>query len=281
MSIQMIQDRLNTYHCQSPLEEEQALREMTQEVILSALSRSDFFSQAGFHGGTCLRIFYGLNRFSEDLDFALRRANESFSLASYLKHIQSELSAFGYQLEIQDRLQTSNAVQKAFLKDHSLGKVLELSHLKSDRSTKKIRIKLEVDTNPPEGAVIESKFLDFPFVSSISCHDPGSLFAGKLHALLCREYLKGRDWYDFIWYTSRRTSVNYTQLQSALNQQGPWKAQNLPVHHAWLLQRLQEKIRTTDFRQAAKDVQRFVRPNEQPSLELWCEELFLNQTEKI
>lgn len=281
MSIRSIQDRLSTYHCQSALEEEHALREITQEVMLAGLARSNFFTQAGFHGGTCLRVFYGLNRFSEDLDFALRTPNRTFDLIPYLNHVKSELTAFGYSLEIQDRSHTDSAVKKAFPKDDSLGKVLELNHLKADRSTKKIRVKLEVDTNPPEGGLFESKYLDFPFVSSVSVHDPSSLFAGKLHALLCREYTKGRDWYDFIWYTSRRTPVNYVLLQSALKQQGPWQGQVLKIDQIWLSQAIQEKTRTIDWEQAATEVKRFVKPNELPSLKLWSQALFMAQANKL
>ena len=162
-----------------------------------------------------------------------------------------------------------------------MGKVLELNHLKADRSTKKIRVKLEIDTNPPKGGLFESKYLDFPFVSSVTVHDPSSLFAGKLHALLCREYTKGRDWYDFIWYTSRHTSVNYVLLQSALKQQGPWQDQGLEIDLGWLTQAIQHKINTTDWEQAASEVQRFVKPNEWPSLKLWSQALFLAQADKL
>ena len=281
MSIQLIQDKLNTYQCKSSWEEEQALREITQELALAALGRSDFFQRAAFHGGTCLRIFYGLNRFSEDLDFALREPDATFVLEPYLKAITEEVAAYGYQLETQDRSKVESPVRKAFLKDDSAGRVLTLSHLKVDRSTKKIRIKLEVDCNPPLGGGFESKFLDFPFVSSVTVHNLASLLAGKLHALLCRSYLKGRDWYDFIWYTSRKTSINFELLSAALNQQGPWQGKNVKVNRSWCLEQLRKRIQSIHWSQTARDVERFVKPQEQPSLQLWSKDLFLAQLDKL
>ncbi len=210
MSIKIIQDRLDSYHCKTALEEELALREITQEVALAALARTDFFMFAAFQGGTCLRIFYGTNRFSEDFDFILKEPDKSFDLQPYLKGLLDELLAYGSELELTDRSKAKMAVKKAFLKDASIGKLLQLNHLRANRSRRKIRIKLEIDTNPPAGSNYEMKYLDFPFVSSVTVQDLPSLFAGKLHALLCREYAKGRDWYDFIWYTSRGAEINKT-----------------------------------------------------------------------
>ena len=210
MSVRIIQDRLNGYGCRSTLEEEQALREITQEIILAGLSRTDFFRHGAFQGGTCLRVFHGLNRFSEDLDFAL-----------------------------------------------------------------------EVDTNPPGGARFETKYLDFPFPSAIRVFDLPSLFAGKVHALLCREYVKGRDWYDFIWYTGRRTRLNYELLGSSLEQMGPWRGQGLQVDRPWCVERLRAKIEATDWLRTREDVRRFVKASELASLGLWGREFFLGQVDKL
>ena len=280
MSIRLIQDRLNTYACQNALEEAQAFREITQEVVLAALGRTDFFSKAAFHGGTSLRIFYGLNRFSEDLDFALHRPDAAFTLQHYLKSVATELTAYGYHLEIQDRSQTDATVRKAFLKEDSLVRVLQIGHLRPDRSTRKIRIKLEVDINPPAGAVLESKFLDFPFVSSLVVHDAASLFAGKVHALLSRDYIKGRDWYDFVWYTGRGTPINHTLLSAALDQQGPWQGRGHKSDNRWCIEQLGNRIRFLAWDEVAADVERFVKTHELPSLKLWSEAFFLAQLEK-
>ena len=277
MSVKIIQDRLESYQCKTAFEEEQALREITQEVCLAALSRTDFFKFAAFQGGTCLRIFYGTNRFSEDFDFLLKERNKNFDLEPYLKNLSDELAAYGYKLEVSDRSKADAAVKKAFIKDSSIGKVLRLNYLKADRSMRKLRIKLEVDSNPPEGSGYEIKYLDFPFVSSVTVQGLASLFAGKIHALLCREYAKGRDWYDFIWYTSRGTQVNYKFLASALKQQGPWQGQDLEISKDWLLKALRERICSLDWNQAKEEIRRFVRPNELASIDLWSKELFLDR----
>ncbi len=128
MSVQMVQQRLDSYSVQTQLEEEQAVREITQEIVLAALGRTGFFQKAAFHGGTCLRIFHGLNRFSEDLDFALKEPDESFRLEPYLSSVCNELSAYGYAFEIQSRTQVGGAVRKAFLKDNSIGRLLSLEN---------------------------------------------------------------------------------------------------------------------------------------------------------
>ena len=161
MSIKIIQDRLDSYHCKTALEEELALREITQEVALAALARTDFFMFAAFQGGTCLRIFYGTNRFSEDFDFILKEPDKSFDLQPYLKGLLNELLAYGYELELTDRSKAEIAVKKAFLKDASIGKLLQLSHLRADRSMRKIRIKLEIDTNPPTGSNYETRSVSY------------------------------------------------------------------------------------------------------------------------
>ena len=281
MSVQMIQQRLLSYNCKTDIEEQLAIREITQEVALAALGRGDFFKHAIFQGGTCLRIFYGLNRFSEDMDFILREATADFQLKYHMKHLTDELAAYGYNIEITDRDKADTPVKIAFLKDDSLGKVIDFRHANQTGQMAKIRIKLEVDTNPPPGSGHELKYLDFPFVSSVAVQDRPSLFAGKIHALLCRKHSKGRDWYDFIWYTSNRTGINYDFLTSAINQIGPWQGQSISVDRVWLQNELERTIASMNWKQAAEDVRRFVRVEEQPSLDLWSKELFLGQLDKL
>lgn len=280
MSVQMIAQRLDTYACRSVQEEEQALREITQEIVLAALGRGDFFKHALFQGGTCLRIFHGLNRFSEDLDFILREPNPAFQLLAHVQHLQDELAAFGYAVEVTDRTRADAAVQAVFLKDDSLGKILEFRYANRSGPARKIRIKLEVDTNPPAESSTKLEYLDFPFVSAVTTQDLPSLFAGKVHALLCRPYVKGRDWYDFIWYTSQRTVVDETFLGAALNQYGPWKEQSVDVDRRWVVEALGTRIASIDWAAAANEVRPFLRANEHPSLDLWGEDLFMRQLRK-
>lgn len=280
MSVQMIRQRLESYQCRTALEEEHAVREITQEVVLAALGRGDFFQHALFQGGTCLRIFYGLNRFSEDLDFILMKPNPDFCLRRHIQHLTEELSAFGYQIEITDRVGAGTAAKAAFLKDGSLGKLLELRHADRSGPPRKIRIKLEVDTNPPTDGGATLEYLDFPFISAVAVQDMPSLFAGKMHALLCRKQVKGRDWYDFIWYASRGTGLNKAFLESALDQLGPWQGRGVTVDTAWVVEALENKISSINWQMVADEVRPFIRANEQPSLALWSRDLFLHQLHK-
>ena len=281
MSSSIIQDRLDSYKTKTELQEEHALREITQEVALAALGRTNFFKQAAFQGGTCLRIFYGLNRFSEDMDFVLKKPDKNFQLMPHIKAMSDELSAYGYNIKIVDRIKADITVKKAFIKDDSIGKVLKLKHSGQNGPLRLIRIKFEIDTNPPPGSDFEVKYVDFPFVSSVTVQDKASLFAGKIHALLCREYIKGRDWYDFIWYTSRNIGVNFRVLTEAINQMGPWKGEKLSVDLDWCIKQLTDKINSIDWNATKEDVSRFVKTNELPSIELWCKDLFISQLEKM
>jgi predicted nucleotidyltransferase component of viral defense system len=281
MSVTLIQRKLESYHCISAMDEDHALREITQEIVLAALGRTDFFGRAGFHGGTCLRIFHGLNRFSEDLDFALTEKDSSFDLLAYLESVCAELAAYGFAFEIEDRSKGGQAVRKAFLKDESVGRILHLKYRPGTGPLRKLRIKLEVDTRPPAGAGYEMPILDYPFPSSVRIFDLPSLFAGKVHALLCRGHVKGRDWYDFIWYTAHRVAINHCLLSSALRQQGPWQGTNLEVDGDWCVAQLSKVIRALDVGQAREDVRRFIRPHELASLDLWSRDFFLGQCQKI
>jgi predicted nucleotidyltransferase component of viral defense system len=281
MSIRAIQDRLNSYGSASAIEEEQALREITQEIVLAALGRTNFFDKAAFQGGTCLRIFHGVNRFSEDLDFALKKPDQNFELGGYFKTVVEDLGAFGYKIEIDDRCAADEVVKKAFLKDDSIGRLLKLDYRPKTGPLRKIRIKFEVDSNPPSGADYEVRVMDFPFPAAVSLFDLPSLFAGKMHALLCREYVKGRDWYDFLWYAGKSVRPNFDLLAAALEQTGPWAGKKPVVDAEWCHGAMSEKIDSMDFPKLQEDVKRFLKPVELASLKLWSREFFLDRTEKL
>jgi hypothetical protein len=146
---------------------------------------------------------------------------------------------------------------------------------------RKIRIKFEVDSNPPAGAAYEVKVMDFPFPAAVSLFALPSLFSGKMHALLCREYVKGRDWYDFLWYAARSTRPNFDLLASALDQTGPWAGKNLFVDEPWCRRELSAKIESMDFAKLREDVKRFLKPVEVASLNLWTREFFLERAAKL
>ncbi len=273
-----IQSRLANYHCNSLHEEEQALREILQDLILAALGRTEFFSKTAFHGGTHLRIFHGLQRFSEDLDFALKADEPEFSFAPFLEKVKSELETFGVTAEIVDRSKADSTIKKAFLKDDSIIRILNLRFLKdigSRQTPRKLRIKLEVDSHPPAGAKYESLALSFPFPSSVTAFDLPSAFAGKMHALLCREYVKGRDWYDFIWYCGARVALNHDLLSSALDQNGPWAGMHLKTCDEWIKAELKKKIASIDWQMARNDVEPFIHVMDLDSLQYFNADYFL------
>ncbi|NQW45003.1 MAG: nucleotidyl transferase AbiEii/AbiGii toxin family protein [Deltaproteobacteria bacterium] len=256
------------------------MKEITQELVLNSLYNSGFFKKAAFQGGTALRILHGLMRFSEDLDFALVEPDKKFDLNSYLSSMNTELRAFGYDVKIEGR-SSANAVQNTFLKDDSLGRLLKVQYPKSDGPKRALKIKLEVDTNPPAGAKTETKFLNFPINFSVTAHDVPSLFAGKSHALLCRDYIKGRDWFDFIWYVGQKAVPNFGFLSNALEQLGPWKGKLIKANIDWYGKEMSTRIKEVDWDKAKADVQRFLRPVDVKTLELWNEKFFLDCLKRV
>lgn len=280
MSVEVIQQKLLTYQCQTVLDQENALKEIAQEIALMALSRAGFFRVAAFQGGTCLRILYGLERFSEDLDFVLEMPDKNFNWEEYIKSMREEFSVYGYTLEIANKSKLDKSVRTAFfLKAESEGGILILKDTRTNRP--KLQIKLEIDTNPPAGSGYELKYLDFPLPYSVKTQDLTSLFASKCHALLCREYTKGRDWYDFVWYVSKQTKINFNLLTHAIEQKGPWQGKNILITPAWLKQEIKAKINSINWNEARQDVARFLRPRELITLDLWSKDFFLSRIEKL
>jgi len=277
----IIQERLKTYNSPSKQEELNALKEIYQEIALAGLARSDFFKIAAFQGGTALRIVHQINRFSEDLDFVLLKPSESFKWQSYLKTIEAEFSSFGVNLEIKERSSAKGVIRTAFLKEDSFARILELTYNRLPSDVQKITIKLEIDTLPPDGSNFENASLSYPYPFSILMQDFPSLFASKCHALLCRKYEKGRDWFDFLWYLSRKTPVNKHLLKNALYQAGPYKNQDIPFEKKWLHSEFKKKIMKLDWELAKRDVENFLKPNERKFVKNWSGEFFQKQIEKI
>ena len=271
--IELIQQRLDGYKATNALEEEHATKEILQEVALYALWRTEFFEVAAFQGGTSLRILHKLPRFSEDLDFILKAPDLSFGWGTYLTGLLSGLEQFGLQSEVLDKTRMDKHVREAVLRDDSISQQLNLKFLQGP-TNRPLRIKLEIDVNPPAESGFAYSYLDFPLDFEVCHQDLGSNFALKIHALLCRPYLKGRDWYDFNWYTKQGARPNLAHLQAALRQHGPWAGQHVTVSDEWLVDALAEKIASVDWKTAANDVERFLIPLERKSLELWSRRFF-------
>ncbi|MBW1808931.1 MAG: nucleotidyl transferase AbiEii/AbiGii toxin family protein [Deltaproteobacteria bacterium] len=279
MSVDLIQQRLELATPESAQRQEQMLKEIFQEIALAALSQARFFEQAAFHGGTSLRILYKLRRFSEDLDFLLKEPNTDFSWDKYAAALMTEFALFGVDLEIQDRSKVPSAIKTIFLKHGSVGKLLTLHYPMHPK--KKLLVKLEIDSNPPAGSTFEIQHLNFPTPFSVLVQAQDCQMANKLHALLCRAYTKGRDWFDFLWYLDRHIKPNLKLLQNALIQQGPWADQDLQIDLDWLLSAFDEKIQNCDWEVAKRDIDRFLGKLEQRGLESWGKEFFLSQLTRL
>jgi len=275
--------KIAEYAPRDALEQENVLAELLQHVVLAGLAKGGLCRQAELHGGTCLRLFHGLDRFSEDLDFVLKSADHGFRWERILEPVVRELEADGVSLEVVDRsdTDTDSAVKKAFLKTGSFGKLLLLSLPHPRDPRRKLRVKLEIDTDPPAGSERETHYLSFPFTFSVTTQTLKASFASKIHALLCRPYIKGRDWYDFLWYVNRGVAPNRVLLGNALKQHGPWAGQSLAVTPEWLIEALAETISRIDWSEAAQDVKRFLGSEAQQGLSRWDHELFAYHLEKL
>ena len=273
----MIKEWMDSYSPKTVLETEQALREIMQEITLAGLYRANFFKQAAFYGGTALRIFHGLNRFSEDLDFSLLEKNSAFELAPYLEGVKSEFAALGMHVTfIQKSKATTSAIDSAFLKSETLwGELLVETNLPQLSLSQKpsIKIKLEVDTQPPLLFETENKLLIKPFSFYVNCFTLSYLFAGKMHALLFRKWkerVKGRDWYDLDWYIKKGVHVNLEHFTERARESGDWREPSLTkaqLHHLLI-----ERIRSLDMNRVKEDVIRFI-PNPQ-ELDIWSPNYF-------
>lgn len=278
--IDLIQKRLTEYKAAGPIEEENALKEIAQEIMLFALWQAGFFEVAAFQGGTSLRILHGLSRFSEDMDFILLEPDPKFSWSPYLDSLAETCMEFGIEPEALDKARMDQRVKRALIKDTSIANQLNLSFV-DNQGDRKLKIKLEIDCNPPDGSGFEYTYLDFPVDFEVCHQDESSNFALKAHALLCRPYLKGRDWYDFNWYISRGVTPNILLLQNALAQYGPWEGESLEIDRNWLISAFSEKIASINWLDAAADVERFLKPVEQKSLKLWNERFYMSKLKKL
>jgi hypothetical protein len=281
-----VKKMLAGYDCQSAAEYTNALQEILQEIALLGLWRSKFFEHGAFYGGTALRILYGLDRFSEDLDFSLLRSNKNFQLSKYLVALEKELSAFGFQVTVEQKNKSwSSAVQSAFLKTETAGALLVIT---SDEGIsqgipagKLLKIKLELDTEPPPEFNTEIKYLLRPISFGVRTYTLPDLFAGKLHAILCRQWknrVKGRDWYDLVWYVANYPQLHLAHLEERMRQSGHWQ-QKGTLGKGELADLLSDTIGTLDVEQAKKDVLPFIKDT--GALDVWSREFFQDICSRI
>ena len=274
-----MEQMLKNYRIENIYDQKNAMKEIMQEIVLCGLSRAGFFQKAAFYGGTALRIFYGLDRFSEDLDFSLVTADPDFDLTVYFPVLEKEVRAFGLHVTIEEKEKTKESnIRSAFLKGNTKEHLL-LFYADEDLAgsvarSEVVKIKFEVDINPPEYAGFEHKYRLLPTPYEVNLYDMPSLFAGKIHAVLCRAWksrIKGRDLYDYVFYLSRGSAVNQKHLRARLLQSG-FISEEVECTLPELRHMLYERFDTIDFRQAKQDVEPFVRDT--ASLNMWNADFF-------
>lgn len=282
----IIEQMLAIYEIKNTNDEINALKEIVQEIVLSGLSRGGFFNEAAFYGGTALRIFYNLDRFSEDLDFALITPNKTFDLSKYFVFIEKEFKSYGLNLEISTKQKSIDSnITSAFLKGDTLELILKFfpneENHEYDHLLKNIKIKFEVDTNPPDGATYETKYKLLPSPHQIKIYDKESLFAGKIHAILCRGWktrTKGRDLYDYIFFLANNTKVNIDLAKNKLIESN-YIDSNSKFDIKILKELLIKKFNEINYIEAKEDVLPFIK--DVGSLDLWNKEFFISITEKL
>jgi hypothetical protein len=263
-----------------------ALRNVLQSLALLGLWRARFFEYAAFYGGTALHMLYGLDRFSEDLDFSLIKPSADFNFSPFAVAIQKELNAFGFETTVELKKKTHGTpVESAFIKGNTLKHLLVIEapeHILSGIYKQSIiKIKLEIDTAPPSGFVTEMKYIFSPIQFAVRSYTLPSLFAGKMHALLCRQWkgrIKGRDWYDFVWYISYYPELNLNHLEKRMRQSGHYKSES-PLTLGFLSGLIYQVIEEMDIDAARKEVSPFV--SNIHSLDIWSKEFFMAAVKKI
>ncbi len=273
----MIKEWIAEYDPQNEEEIVAALREIMQEITLAGLSRTDFFEKAAFYGGTALRIFYGLDRYSEDLDFSLLKPDSNFSIEPYFKPILDEFKSLGLTVSIKEKKKTKQtAIDSAFLKTETIWQEIVLVDIIKEtgvRSNKTLKIKIEVDRQPPLNFRTEEKLLLRPFSFYVKCLTKSSLFAGKMHALIFRKWLnrvKGRDWYDLEWYIKKGIPLDVNHFLARAIDTDDW--QDKSISNEQIIELLDTKIKSVSFSSIKEDVVRFIQNDD--VLNIWSPEYF-------
>lgn len=276
-----IETMLARYSFASNEDKLRALREILQETALLGLWRGKFFEHAAFYGGTALRVLYGLDRFSEDMDFSLVKPDTAFRLEPYCGFVKDELRAFGFTADMEVKKKAAGGqVKSAFLKAETLEQLLVIG-MEGESALPLTKIKIEIDTDPPPLFKTEARALLNPVPFSVKVFAPSSMFAGKMHALLCRGWktrVKGRDWYDFVWFVGRRTPVNLRHLEQRMRQSGDW-AKDGPLTERVFRDMLSRHIESVNIEQAKEDISRFL--VSQDAVSVWSKDFFMDVAGRV
>ena len=272
ITMNIFEQMLSRYDIKTNEQKRNVTQEVMQEVTLAGLYRGGFFDKAAFYGGTCLRIFHELPRFSEDMDFSLIGKDETFNLESYFPSIIEEFKAVGRDIVITRKEKKKEAkVESAFLKDNTA--IYDVKF----RTEKDLKIKIEVDIDPPLGFTTEQKLSLMPFSFMTRCFTLPDLYAGKMHALLFRNWktrVKGRDWYDFEWYVRHNIPLDFSHLQIRTKE-----FNGMDMGKEIFTKLLKERLSSTDINMVKRDVLPFIQNPQE--LDIWSNEYFFQLADRI
>lgn len=267
-------DLVEQYHPMTDDARESAQREVMQKIALAGLNRGGFFEHAAFYGGTCLRIFHGLNRFSEDMDFSLIEKNSNVHIENYFQPIVDEFRAIGMPVEIVKKDKKAfGRVESAFLKEDT-----EAYDIKF-QTRKMLKVKIELDTNPPLQFSTEQRLLMQPYSFSVRIFTLPDLYAGKMHALVYRAWkrrIKGRDWYDFEWYVRNGIALDFNHFQARIKE-----FSGEDVNRDQFMQQLRNKLATSDIDNVKQDVLPYISHEQRRELDFWSNNYFLQLADMI
>lgn len=270
---QFFENALKRYQINNATDKQNAVYEITQQVVLAGLHRGGFFDRAAFYGGTCLRLFHQLPRFSEDMDFSLLLPDDDFKFENYFQPIIDEFDSLGRKVEIMKKdKKTFGRVDSAFLKDNT--DVYNIAF----QTEKAVKVKIEVDTQPPLLFATEQKPLTIPYTFMVRCFQLPDLFAGKMHALAFRNWktrVKGRDWYDFEWYVRWRVPLDFKHLQERIRE-----FNGIEMSPDEFKTTLKERLSTTNIEDVKKDVRPFLR-SDPHELDVWTNDYFVQLADLI
>ena len=263
---------LRRYPINDLKDKQNAVYEITQQVVLAGLHRGGFFDRAAFYGGTCLRLFHQLPRFSEDMDFSLLAPDNHFQFENYFQPIIDEFDSLGRKVEIKKKdKKMFGRVDSAFLKDNT--DVYNVAF----QTEKTVKVKIEVDTLPPLKFQTEQNSLTIPYSFMVRCFQLSDLYAGKMHALVFRNWktrVKGRDWYDFEWYVRWRVPLDFNHLQERIRE-----FNGVEMSREEFMSALRERLATTNIDDVKLDVLRFVINKQE--LDIWSNAYFLQLADMI
>lgn len=267
-------DLVEQYHPMTDDARESAQREVMQKIALAGLNRGGFFEHAAFYGGTCLRIFHGLNRFSEDMDFSLIEKDSNIHIENYFQPIVDEFRSIGMPVEIVKKDKKAfGRVESAFLKEDT-----EAYDIKF-QTRKMLKVKIELDTNPPLQFSTEQRLLMQPYSFSVRIFTLPDLYAGKMHALVYRAWqrrIKGRDWYDFEWYVRNGIALDFNHFQARIKE-----FSGEDVNRDQFMQQLRNKLATSDIDNVKQDVLPYISHEQRRELDIWSNDYFLQLADMI